>query len=187
MKQKYYVAIHNSNDIWKRSSSGGAFTAITDAWVEKYNESAVVYGCVFDENLNAVHIRTTTKVKRDRMCGSKYIQSNIAGIFKDVENDLNNGLYVCFSGTPCQIAGLKKYLECKKVEQKEYLLTIEVICHGVGSIKFFKDYIKDLEKKYKGKAFKCNFRTKRSPEKRQDMEVVFNNGKRYNASSTSTL
>ena len=148
MKQKYYVAIHNSNDIWKRSSSGGAFTAITDAWFEKYNESAVVYGCVFDENLNAVHIRTTTKVKRDRMCGSKYIQSNIAGIFKDVENDLNNGLYVCFSGTPCQIAGLKKYLECKKVEQKEYLLTIEVICHGVGSIKFFKDYIKDLEKKY---------------------------------------
>lgn len=184
MEQRFFTAMHKSEEVLKKSSSGGVFTAITDAWFSEYGDKSVVYGCVMDEDLNAKHIRGTSKKERDKMRGSKYISSNVSGVFKMVENDLKNGLYVVFSGTPCQIAGLISFLSAVNVPQNEQLLTVEVICHGVGSNAFFNDYIAHLEKKYKSKALSCNFRAKSRPGKMQDMQVVFENGKKYNASST---
>ena len=184
MKQSFFVAIHKNNDVWKHSSSGGAFTAITDTWFSKHRENAVVYGCALDENLQAVHIRATDEAGRNRMRGSKYISSDVSGVFRMVEDDLNGGLFVAFSGTPCQISGLKSYLKAKKIEYADNLLTIDVICHGVGSNRFFEDYISHFEKSRKSKAVSCNFRAKSGPGKIQDMEILFENGKKYNASST---
>lgn len=184
MEQEFYIANHKNDSICKKSSSGGAFTAITDAWFKSNKENAVVYGCVFDEKLNAVHIRACNKSERDRMRGSKYISSDISGVFKSVEGDILAERYVAFSGTPCQIGGLKSFLKHKKIEISDKLLTIEIICHGVGSNNFFKDYIANLEEKYSSKAISCNFRAKSRPYKLQDMEVVFENSKKYNASTT---
>ena len=182
MLQRYFIGNHKNEDICKKSSSGGAFTAITDAAFQE-EKNTVVYGCILNEKLDALHIRATSIQERDKMRGSKYISSNMGDCFELVEKDLKNDKFIIFSGTPCQIAGLYSYLNVKNLDVKR-LLTIEVICHGVGSNKFFHDYVEHLEKKYKSKAISCNFRAKRKPGKLQDMEISFANGKKYNASTT---
>lgn len=184
MNQKCFVACHKDDSVWKRSSSGGAFTALTDAWFGQYDKLAVVYGCIWDENLNAVHMRGTTREDCRKMCGSKYIGSDMSGIYKLVEQDLSDGRYVFFSGTPCQIAALKSYLQVKKIEGKEHLLTVDFICHGVAGTHFFHDYVAYIEKKYHKKAISCNFRSKSRPERRQDITIGFGDGTSYTAPST---
>lgn len=184
MQQKFYAAYHKDKSIEKASSSGGAFTALTDQWFAYYAEEAVVYGCIMDENLLAKHIRADNREDRNKMRGSKYIGSDISGVFPAVERDINLGKYVVFSGTPCQIGGLQSFLKAKKIRYSRQLLTVEVICHGVGSVRFFQDYIHKMENRYKSKAIACTFRTKSQPGKKQDIAIWFSNGKRYNASST---
>lgn len=183
MEQRFFSAWHKDASIWKRSSSGGAFSAISDAFFDEYGENAVIYGCILNESLEATHIRATSKAERNKMCGSKYIGSRLSGIFEQVQKDLLFNKNVLFSGTPCQIASLKAFLDIENCD-RSLLLTVEVICHGVGSVRFFNDYTAHLEKKYKSKAVSCRFRAKSRPEKRQDMELIFENGKKYNASST---
>jgi len=183
MEQKFLTAIHKDYDVWKKSSSGGAFTAISDIWFDDFGDMAVVYGCALDENLCAVHIRAESREERNLCRGSKYIQSNISSAFADVANDLSAGKFVLFSGTPCQISAIKKFLDFKNIPI-ENLLTVDVICHGVGSNRFFKDYISYFENKYNSKAVSCSFRAKSRPGKIQDMEITFANSKKYNAPST---
>lgn len=183
MKKKFYVGIHNDTDVCQNSSSGGAFTAITD-YIFDLNKNTVIYGCILDQKLEAIHIRGTSKNDRDKMRGSKYISSKLVGIYNDVQNDLINNQFVIFTGTPCQIAALKLFLENKKIKM-DNLITIDFICHGVGDSNFFKDYIKHLEKVYKSEAISCKFRGKTKPGKFQDMVVEFKNKKKYIASTTN--
>lgn len=68
--RRFFTAVHKQRNICLKSSSGGAFTAITDAWFSTYGEHSVIYGCAFDENLNVKHIRGTNAEDRDRMRGS---------------------------------------------------------------------------------------------------------------------
>lgn len=185
MEQKFFTASHCDAQVINKSSSGGMFSAITDEWFSVYGSKAVVYGCVLDENLNARHIRAVNIEERNKMRGSKYISSNVSGIYKSVADDLKNGCYVLFSGTPCQVAAVNAYLSVCNVEKNSQFITVEVICHGVGSNKFFDDYIKNLESKYKSEAVFCSFRAKSKPGKKQDMQVVFKNGKKFTASSTN--
>ena len=180
---EYFVAIHKDEQVYKRSSSGGAFTAITDKLYEAYSD-LIVYGCAFDNNLNAMHIRAVDKSDRDRMCGSKYISSDLGNSYTQVYEDLKNGSHVVFSGTPCQVAGLKSFLGAKNCDTNN-LTTVDFICHGVGSNKFFDDYIRHLESKYKSKAVSCNFRGKSKPGKFQEMIIGFANGKKYISTATS--
>lgn len=184
MMQKFFTACHKDSNVSRKSASGGAFTAITDQWFATFGESAVIYGCAWSENLQPQHIRATDSPGRDAMRGSKYIGSEMGMVFRQVADDIKNEKHVAFSGTPCQIDGLKSFLNIKGIDGEEKLLTIEVICHGVASSKFFQDYIRHLEKKYRGKAISCNFRSKSRPGKIQDMSVTFDNGKKYQASST---
>lgn len=184
MEQLFFAASHCDKQIAKASSSGGAFSAITDRWFRRYGAEAVIYGCALDEDLKAKHIRAVCPEERDRMRGSKYIGSDMSGVLRAVAEDLTQKKYVVFSGTPCQIAGLQAFLKATGIDARERLLTIEVICHGVSSVKFFDDYIRHLESWYRGKAVGCNFRTKKRPGKKQDMIVAFDNGKTYYAAST---
>lgn len=183
MKQSFFIAIHKDNKVWKSSSSGGAFTALSDVWFSAHPNNAVVYGCALNEDLKAVHLRAKNREDRNKMRGSKYIQSDITGVFLAVLNDMTDGRFVLFSGTPCQISAIKNFLSFKKINT-DNLLTVEVICHGVGSNHFFEDYINNLEKKYNSSAVSCNFRAKSRPGKLQDMEVIFANSRKYNAAST---
>ncbi len=181
--QRFFSAYHSDNNIIKKSASGGAFTALTDCWFSKHASLATVYGCVLDEELKANHIRAVNKGDRDKMRGSKYIASEISGVFRAVAKDISENRYVLFSGTPCQISGLLSYLD-KMGMKNDNLLTVEVLCHGVGSNLFFEDYIAHLEKRYKSKAIKGSFCAKKRPGKLKDIEIVFENGKTYNAAST---
>lgn len=181
--QRFFSAYHSDDNIIKKSASGGAFTALTDYWFSAHGEFAAVYGCVFDDKLNAKHIRAVNKDDRDKMRGSKYIASEISGVFNAVVKDISENRFVLFSGTPCQISGLLSYLG-KIGIKTDNLLTVEVLCHGVGSNRFFEDYIAHLEKRYKSKALSVSFGAKKRLGKLKDIEVIFENGKQYNAAST---
>ena len=101
-----YIAKHNDESIHKKSQSGGAFTVISDYIL---SQGGVVYGAVFDTKFEVVHVRATSIEERDKMRGSKYIQSNIDYVYKEIENDLKCGRLVLFSGTGCQVSSILKY------------------------------------------------------------------------------
>jgi len=153
--QKYIALKHREKETILSSSSGGAFTAISDYILEN---GGVIYGVAFDENIRAVHIRADKKEIRDNMRVSKYVQSDLQDTFKQVKDDVTNGITVLFTGTPCQVAGIKKYLE----KDYENFFTMDVICHGVPSPLMFSEHIKQIEKKKKTtvKSYKCRSKVK---------------------------
>ena len=131
-----YAAKHKDERIRLASSSGGVFTAIAESVID---EGGVVFGARFDKNWSVIHGYTETKEGLAAFRGSKYVQSRIGESYKDTEAFLKTGRKVLFSGTPCQIAGLKRFL------RKEYdnLLTVDFICHGVPSPGVWREYLKE--------------------------------------------
>jgi coenzyme F420-reducing hydrogenase beta subunit len=155
-KPEVYAIKHRSNKVRENSSSGGAFTAISDCMLLK---NGVLYGVTYDDEFRVIHQREETAEGRNKLRGSKYVQSDLKKIFKKVKEDLVNGRNVLFTGTGCQVAGLNSYLEKLKVDTKK-LLTVDIICHGVPSPRIFAEYISYLEKKNKGKIEQYYFRSK---------------------------
>lgn len=102
-----YAARHANYDIRLASSSGGMFTALSDYIL---NKNGVVYGAAFDSEFRVCHQKAETTKERDKFRGSKYVQSDLGNIFTDVKTELDRKRDVLFTGTPCQIAGLKAYL-----------------------------------------------------------------------------
>lgn len=133
-----YAAKYGSGEDRLRSQSGGMFAALSDHLLET---GGVVYGCAFDESFKAVHVRADDKESRDRLRYSKYVQSDMGSIFSDVEKDLNKGLSVLFSGTSCQVAGLRSYLQRKGCKSAENLYCTDIVCHGVPSPLVWADYL----------------------------------------------
>lgn len=131
-----YAVKHKDDKIRLSSSSGGAFTALAESVID---EDGVVFGAKFDEDWLVFHDYTDTKEGLVAFRGSKYVQSRIGDSFKKAEYFLKAGRKVLFSGTPCQIAGLKRFL------RKEYdnLLTVDFICHGVPSPGVWREYLKE--------------------------------------------
>ncbi len=169
-----YAAKNKNIDIRKKSSSGGIFYLLAENIIA---DGGVVYGAQYDEQLKVEHTRINKKVEIQKLMGSKYTQSDMKRTFKNVSEDLVSGKIVLFSGTPCQISGLYKYLELKRIKTDK-LITIDIICHSVPSNKVYKDYIKYMEKKYKSKIKKINFRNK-SNHKINNLSIEFENGKNY--------
>jgi coenzyme F420-reducing hydrogenase beta subunit len=129
-----YAAKNINEEIRLKSSSGGIFTLLAEQVIA---DSGVVFGARFNENWEVIHDYTETVEGLEAFRGSKYVQSIIGDNFKIAKQFLNDGRKVLFSGTPCQIAGLNKFL------RKEYdnLLTVEVVCHGVPSPMVWRDYL----------------------------------------------
>ena len=132
-----YAAVHKDPEVLKNSSSGGVFTALSDAVFER---GGVVYGVAFDEEYRLRYERAETPAERDRFRGSKYVQCDGADVFPRVEADLKAGREVMFTGTPCQVSGLKDYLKAKKADMTKLLL-VDNICHGPASPKVWADYL----------------------------------------------
>jgi len=151
---KTYAVKHKNENVRAKSRSGGIFTAISDVVLEK---GGVVYGCKLIDNARAVHARATTKKERDCFRGSKYIQSETYHLFNNVKEDLKSGLWVLFSGTPCQVNAIKDF--CVDVET-EKLLLVDIVCHGVPSPLVWSNYLEYIEKKHKKKVFSIDFRDK---------------------------
>ena len=153
----YWIAINRQQEIRKASTSGGFFSAISQFAI---NAGGSVYGCAWvnsEEVLEARHIRVNSLEDLSLIRCSKYVQSNISFCLEQVKDDILKNRLVVFSGTPCQIDGLYGYLNNKKYDN---LITIEVICHGVPGSGLFKDYLRNVEKKEKGKITAIRFRDK---------------------------
>lgn len=137
---EFLVGQNESSETIYKSSSGGIFAMICEIVLKK---GGIIYGAALDhsQNLSVKHIRINNIKDLHHILGSKYTQSNTGDSFKYAKKDLSEGKMVLFSGTPCQIAGLKKFL------RKEYnsLITIDIICHGVPSPDIFLKYVKETE------------------------------------------
>lgn len=132
-----YGAVNTDNGIRKESSSGGVFTAIASKIIL---DGGVVFGAQFNENWQVVHQFVETVDECRVFRGSKYVQSRIGNTYKQVECFLREGRKVLFSGTPCQISGLKNFL-CKDYDN---LVLVDVVCHGVPSPKIWEEYLQSL-------------------------------------------
>lgn len=144
---------HRDPEVVGRSQSGGAFTALSDVVLK---EGGVIYGAVFHGTDRVCHKRAETKSERDEMRGSKYVQSDMGTIFRQVKADLKAGRKVMFTGTPCQVAGLKSYIPDSL---KAGLVLVDFVCHGVPSPAIWSDYLKYMERK--GGVVKATFRDKK--------------------------
>lgn len=153
---KCYIAKHRDTSVRMHSRSGGVFVACSD-WV--LQQGGVVYGCVLNDNMEAVHVCAESAEEQKFMCKSKYVQSNTNGIFSQVKIDLDAGRTVLFSGTGCQVDSLLGYLNHMRTDLTG-LYTMDIICHGCASPLLFKDFIAWLEKKYQGKVTSFEFRDK---------------------------
>lgn len=151
-----YAFKYEDDQVLENSSSGGAFSALSD-YILKCK--GVVYGAVYDFETNTVmHKRAETKEERNCMRGSKYIQSKMNNIYCLVADDLLHKKIVLFTGTICQIEGLKKYINLKGIDSQN-LFTVDIICHGTGSPKIWKEYIESV---CKNKLSSINFRYKKN-------------------------
>lgn len=159
-------AMYNQNEkIRLESSSGGIFSLIAETILE---ENGVVFGAGFNKNFEVIHQYILKIEDLELLRGSKYVQSKIGNSYIEVKKFLQDGRKVLFTGTPCQIAGLKNYLG------KDYknLFCQDIICHGVPSPKVFKKY---LQEELKNKNIKkINFRSKRYGWKNFGIEKNFN-------------
>ena len=172
-KENYPKAYAVKNKINKdilNSSSGGVFIAIAKYIIK---ENGVVFGAAYDENNNVNHISVEREEDLFKLQGSKYVQSNILNTFKDAKESLDKGKKVLFSGTPCQIRGLKNFL----LKDYDNLITCDLVCHGVPSQKLFKTYLKSLEEKYQKKIKKYDFRNKDKKGWGLTAKVTFEDGK----------
>lgn len=129
------MGVFNKNsETVAKSSSGGVFQLIAEMVLAS---GGLVYGVAYDKDMHVRHMSCTTALDLDRFRGSKYVQSDLDGIFVEIRKHLCLGKKVLFIGTPCQVEGLKLFLA------KDYnnLLTVDLVCHGVPSPKLFSDYI----------------------------------------------
>ena len=106
------------------------------------------------------------------MRGSKYVQSRIGGVYAQVKADLKNNRKVLFTGTPCQVEGLRNYLGTTPLN----LITADLVCHGVPSPKVWRKYLKDIESKYSSKIIGYSFRSKKTGFHDFGTEITFENG-----------
>lgn len=134
-RQHGYLVQHKDDIIRKQSTSGGAFTAIAETVLRN---GGIVFGSAFDSNFKVCHCFAENVEELEKFRNSKYVQSETGVSFLQVKIHLDNGRQVCFSGTPCQIEGLKCFLK------KEYdnLITVDVVCRSVPSPVLLEKYIK---------------------------------------------
>ena len=168
-----YVAFMKDLEEIKKSSSGGFFYSVEKMWA---NNGGYVAGVIFNDDFkSAKHICSNNLQDIEKMRGSKYIQSVKGNIFREIEQLLQKKESVLFSGTPCEVAGLKAFLG------KEYdsLVCIEVICHGPTSQRVLDMFISDLELKYKSSVDSFSFRYKKYGSDPAYIRVLFENGKVY--------
>lgn len=169
---KAYAVQNKDEKVIMKSTSGGMFSLLAEY---VFKNHGVVAGAAYDENFNVHHIIAKNKVDLEKIRGSKYVQSRINDVFIKVESELKKGTLVLFSGTPCQIAGLKKYL----MVNYDNLILCDIVCHGVPSNKLFRKYIEYLNSKFKSKVVQYDFRNKEKKGWGLISKVITDNNKVY--------
>lgn len=147
--------LYFSNKEERINSASGGF--VYDAMRAAIKDNGVICGCVWDDNMKAVHIVSDDKEDLQRMQSSKYVQSDMSGCYPEVRKALKEHRKVVFCGTPCQTAGLKQYLGNTSIDN---LILICLICHGVASPLAWKKWVEVMEQKYHGRLVNVNMRDK---------------------------
>lgn len=151
----YAVRLKDKNQL-VNSQSGGMFYALSEYVLDK---NGVVYGAGVDLDFCAVHKRVTTKDGREELRLSKYCQSDIQKVYANILKDIQNEKFVLFSGTPCQVAGIKSFLG--KYAHSDNYIAVDLVCHGVPSPKIWKDFLTYIKKKANHPISKVLFRNKK--------------------------
>lgn len=127
-------AVMANDEVRAKSSSGGMFTLVADYVLEN---NGYICGASYNKDWSVSHIIIDNKNDLDKLRGSKYLQSSTEDCYKEIKKLLKDNKLVLFTGCPCQVAGLKGYL------QKNYdnLITMELLCHGAPSYKVFRHYL----------------------------------------------
>lgn len=151
-----YAVRHKNMEELETSRSGAMFIAVSD-WI--LNEGGVVYGAGYTDHFRVTHKRADKKEERDEFKGSKYVQSDTTMVFKQIFEDLKKGLYVLFTGTPCETSALRSYLSLQNAGISK-LYICDLVCHGVPAPYYWRDYLTYIEKKEKKRIVDVNFRDK---------------------------
>ena len=172
-----YAALNNNEEIRKDSSSGGVFTILAEKVI---NEGGVVFGAKFTDDWQVEIVPSETIEGLAAFRGSKYLQARMGNSLKQCKQYLRDGRKVLFSGTPCQIAGLKHYL------RKDYdnLIAVDFVCHGVPSPKVWERYLKEVTEAGKRAIQDIKFRDKPQGWKRFNFTLNYDEAdKSYSMSS----
>ena len=130
-----YAAFSNNNALRLESSSGGIFSELAATILQR---GGVIYGASYDDEGVVRHIEIKEQTELGKLQGAKYSQSILGDCFLSIKKQLDSGRIVLFSGTPCQVAGLKAFLK----RDYENLVCIDFVCHGVPSPMVWEKYVK---------------------------------------------
>lgn len=160
------AAINKDDEVRQKSSSGGIFHLLAEKTI---HEGGVVFGARFDENWQVVIDYAEDMKGVEAFMGSKYVQARMENAYVDAKRFLNEGRKVLFSGTPCQVAGLHKFLR----KPYDNLLSVDLICHGVPSPKVWRVYLEEVVKQ--GQSISCvEFRNKEKGWKKFSFFLSYN-------------
>lgn len=181
---KAYAAYSLDRRIQDSSSSGGIFTELALIVLKR---NGIVYGAAYDDEWKVSHIAIDREEFLYRLRGAKYVESSLGNTYKDIQEHLKNGKLILFSGTPCQVAGLKSYLH------KNYgnLICVDFVCHGIPSPLAWTKYI-EVRKKIDGHEktpIKINQRSKETGWSRYTYSclIEYDDGTRYSRESSDDL
>lgn len=171
------VVQNTSKEVLNTSTSGGFIDALYRYVLEEQNGYAS--GVIFDEQFMPVHIITNSYTKAKEFRNSKYAQSELNTIFRDVQSLLRKGKQVVFVGTPCQIAGLKTFLSM----DYENLITVDLVCRSIPSPKLWRKYLQWQEYRHKDQIKNVSCRKKTYGYHSGALEIQFMGGKSYRGSN----
>lgn len=178
-----FAAKHRTDETRLQSTSGGAFTAISDSILAK---GGVIYGASLGSDLRVKHERAAEIASRDCLRGSKYAQSDAKGSYSRAASDLETGLPVMFTGLPCQLGALKEFAGLTGADC-EGLLMVDLVCYGAYSVKLLKEHISNLEALHGKKASGYRFRPKEFGWSGHREEIIFIDGAKDNSTVDSQL
>lgn len=169
----FYGCKHVDDVVRRHSSSGGFFYELARNII---SSGGVVFGAAFSDDFHkVVHVQASTSDELEHLRISKYVQSEVESSFPLVKMAIVQGRSVLFSGTPCQIAGIKSYIG----EVPDNLILAEVVCHGVPSPKVWDIYLSGLEKDHGSRVKYVTFRDKSKSWRRSDFLALFENGNEF--------
>lgn len=163
---KILAAYNTDKEVRLESSSGGIFALLAKKTIE---EGGVVFGARFNKNWQVEIACTETGNGIATFMGSKYVQAIVGNAYSDAEKYLDQGRQVLFTGTPCQISGLKQFL----TKQYNNLLTVDVVCHGVPSPKVWRRYLSEITHNSIHAINSCSFRNKDNGWKRFNFSISY--------------
>lgn len=166
---KAYAAYNKNQDIRMESSSGGIFTLLAEKTIQ---EGGVVFGARYTKDFQVEICAADNKAQLQSFRGSKYVQASVGDSYKEAQEILKTGRKVLYSGTPCQILGLKRFLG----KDFENLLTVDIICHGTPSPKVWQRYLDEIREEGNKAINSINFRSKPNGWKRFNFTLNYNEG-----------